>query len=135
MADYRTIGEAAKELEVPEYVLRFWETKFKQLKPSKRRGGRRFYSNADIELVRKIKTLLHSSGYTIKGANIILNNKFVDMNTPKKAEKPKEVAKPKIKAQPDLFGYDDISADAKQKLKNLVANLRQVQELLNDQGK
>jgi len=130
MADYLTIGEAAKELEVPEYVLRFWETKFRQLKPSKRRGGRRFYSGTDLEMVRKIKTLLHSNGYTIKGANIILNNKFVDMSSPNKAEKIK-TAKAGAKAQPDLFGYDDISADAKQKLKNLAENLKQVQTLLS----
>lgn len=131
MADYRTIGEASKELQVPEYVLRFWETQFRQLKPSKRRGGRRFYSDYDLEMVRKIKTLLHSNGYTIKGANIILNNKFVDMSSPKKAEKIKAAPQPKLKNQPDLFGYDDISPEAKQKLKNLTENLKAAQSYLS----
>ncbi len=65
---YRTIGEASKEVGVPSYVLRFWETKFKQVKPVKRSGGRRFYRPNDIKILMIIKTLLHKDGLTIKGA-------------------------------------------------------------------
>ena len=65
---YRTIGEASKEVGVEPYVLRFWETKFSQLKPVKRSGGRRFYRPSDISKLRVIKSLLYDNGLTIKGA-------------------------------------------------------------------
>jgi len=69
---FRTISEAAKELGLPQHVLRFWETKFSQIKPMKRAGGRRFYRPEDVELLTRIKTLLHSEGYTIKGVQKLL---------------------------------------------------------------
>ena len=65
---YRTIGEASEEVGVPSYVLRFWETKFKQVRPVKRSGGRRFYRPNDIKILMIIKTLLRKDGLTIKGA-------------------------------------------------------------------
>ena len=65
---YRTIGEASKEVGVEPYVLRFWETKFSQLRPVKRSGGRRFYRPSDIDKLRIIKSLLYDNGLTIKGA-------------------------------------------------------------------
>ncbi len=64
----RTISEAADLIDVPQHVLRFWETKFSQIKPLKRNGGRRFYRPADIEVLQQIKFLLYRQGYTIKGA-------------------------------------------------------------------
>ncbi len=69
---FRTISEAAEELTVPQHVLRFWETKFAQIKPMKRAGGRRYYRPADIELLKGIHTLLYSQGYTIRGLQRIL---------------------------------------------------------------
>ena len=65
---YRTIGEASKEVGVEPYVLPFWETKFSQLRPVKRSGGRRFYRPSDIDKLRIIKSLLYDNGLTIKGA-------------------------------------------------------------------
>ena len=65
---YRTIGEASKEVGVEPYVLRFWETKFSQIRPVKRSGGRRFYRPTDIDKLRVIKSLLYDNGLTIKGA-------------------------------------------------------------------
>ena len=65
---YRTIGGASEEVGFPSYVLRFWETKFKQVRPVKRSGGRRFYRPNDIKILMIIKTLLHKDGLTIKGA-------------------------------------------------------------------
>ena len=65
---YRTIGEASKEVGVEPYVLRFWETKFSQLRPVKRSGGRRFYRPSDIDKLKVIKSLLYDNGLTIKGA-------------------------------------------------------------------
>lgn len=69
---FRTISEAANELDLPQHVLRFWETKFPQIKPMKRAGGRRFYRPEDVELLTRIKNLLHTEGYTIKGVQKLL---------------------------------------------------------------
>ena len=64
---FRTISEAAEDLDLPQHVLRFWETRFPQIKPLKRGGGRRYYRPDDVELLRVIKQLLYGEGYTIKG--------------------------------------------------------------------
>ena len=64
---FRTISEAADELGVPQHVLRFWETKFRFIKPMKRAGGRRFYRPADVVVLAGVRRLLHDEGYTIKG--------------------------------------------------------------------
>ncbi len=69
---FRTISEVAEELDLPQHVLRFWETRFTQIKPLKRAGGRRFYRPSDIEILRAIRRLLYSEGYTIKGVQRIL---------------------------------------------------------------
>lgn len=64
---FRTISEVADELDLPQHVLRFWESKFNQIKPLKRGGNRRYYRPDDVLLLRVIKKLLHSDGYTIRG--------------------------------------------------------------------
>ena len=64
---FRTISEVADELDLPQHVLRFWESKFNQIKPLKRGGNRRYYRPDDVVLLTAIKKLLHSDGYTIKG--------------------------------------------------------------------
>ena len=69
---YRTISEVAEDLKLPQHVLRFWETRFPQIKPMKRGGNRRFYRPEDVDLLRAIRTLLYSDGYTIKGVQRIL---------------------------------------------------------------
>ncbi|MGI3902502.1 MAG: MerR family transcriptional regulator [Janthinobacterium lividum] len=69
---YRTISEVAEDLKLPQHVLRFWETRFPQVKPLKRAGGRRFYRPGDVALLRSIKTLLYGQGYTIKGVQRML---------------------------------------------------------------
>ncbi|HEX8417304.1 MAG TPA: MerR family transcriptional regulator [Methylobacterium sp.] len=69
---FRTISEVAEDLEVPQHVLRFWETKFVQIKPVKRAGGRRYYRPDDIDLIKGVRHLLHGQGYTIRGAQRIL---------------------------------------------------------------
>src|SRR5215470_8183536 len=71
-AAFRTISEVAADLDVPPHVLRFWESKFSQIKPLKRGGGRRYYRPEDIELLRRIRTLLYRDGYTIKGVQKLL---------------------------------------------------------------
>ena len=69
---FRTISEVAAELEVPQHVLRFWEEKFNQVRPLKRGGGRRYYRPEDVELLRRIRRLLHAEGYTIRGVQKVL---------------------------------------------------------------
>ncbi len=69
---FRTISEVAEELHIPQHVLRFWETKFSQVKPLKRGGGRRYYRPDDISLLRRISDLLYIQGYTIKGVQRLL---------------------------------------------------------------
>src|SRR5579864_5409936 len=69
---FRTISEVADDLDIPQHVLRFWETRFSQIKPMKRSGGRRYYRPDDIDLLRGIRRLLYSEGYTIRGVQRIL---------------------------------------------------------------
>jgi DNA-binding transcriptional MerR regulator len=68
---FKTISEVAENLNLPQHVLRFWETKFTSIKPMKRGGGRRYYRPEDIDILRKIRGLLYDDGYTIKGVQKI----------------------------------------------------------------
>lgn len=69
---FRTISEVAEDLELPQHVLRFWETRFSQIRPLKRGGGRRYYRPQDVDLLRGIRHLLYGEGYTIRGVQRIL---------------------------------------------------------------
>ncbi len=71
-AAFRTISEVAEELDVPQHVLRFWESKFPQVRPLKRGGGRRYYRPEDVELLARIRQLLYSDGYTIRGVQRLM---------------------------------------------------------------
>lgn len=97
---YRTISEVADDLDLPQHVLRFWETRFGQIKPMKRAGGRRFYRPQDVELLRGIRHLLYSEGLAIRGVQKILREQGpkhvaaigrgeADANTPIEAPRPK----------------------------------------------
>ena len=72
---FRTISEVSAELDVPQHVLRFWESRFAQVKPVKRAGGRRYYRPEDVDLLRGIRALLYSDGFTIRGVQKILRDK------------------------------------------------------------
>jgi len=72
---FRTISEVATELDVPQHVLRFWESRFAQIKPTKRAGGRRYYRPEDVDLLRGIRALLYAEGYTIKGVQKVLRER------------------------------------------------------------
>jgi DNA-binding transcriptional MerR regulator len=69
---FRTISEVSQALDVPQHVLRFWESKFSQIKPLKRGGGRRYYRPEDVDLLRNIRDLLYTEGYTIRGVQKLL---------------------------------------------------------------
>src|SRR5215813_13216997 len=72
---FRTISEVATELDMPQHVLRFWESRFAQVRPTKRAGGRRYYRPEDVDLLRGIRALLYREGFTIKGAQKVLRDK------------------------------------------------------------
>jgi DNA-binding transcriptional MerR regulator len=74
---FRTISEVADELDLPQHVLRFWESRFREIKPMKRGGGRRYYRPDDIDLLRGIKHLLYGEGYTIRGVQRILREQSI----------------------------------------------------------
>ena len=96
---FKTISEVADELDLPQHVLRFWETRFKQIKPLKRGGGRRYYRPDDVMLLKGIRHLLYAEGYTIKGVQRILKeqgNRFVTgvaSGAPVLADKPEPAIK------------------------------------------
>jgi DNA-binding transcriptional MerR regulator len=74
---FRTISEVAEDLDLPQHVLRFWETRFNQIKPMKRGGGRRYYRPEDVDLLRGIRLLLYGEGFTIRGVQRLLKEKGV----------------------------------------------------------
>jgi len=79
---FRTISEVSDDLQVPQHVLRFWETKFNEVRPMKRGGNRRYYRPEDIELLRRIRDLLYSDGYTIKGVQKLLREGQIETASP-----------------------------------------------------
>jgi DNA-binding transcriptional MerR regulator len=92
---FRTISEVAEELDIPQHVLRFWESRFSQIKPMKRAGGRRYYRPDDVDLLRGIRHLLYGEGYTIRGVQRILREqgpKFVQAVWQPGAAQPAEAA-------------------------------------------
>ncbi|OAN50631.1 MerR family transcriptional regulator [Magnetospirillum moscoviense] len=110
-AAFRTISEVAEDLDVPQHVLRFWESKFPQVKPLKRGGGRRYYRPEDVALLRRIRDLLYSEGYTIKGVQKLLREGGAkDVVAAAKAQA--ELALPLIDtAAPDGGDSDDVDID------------------------
>src|SRR5205085_4846589 len=104
----RTISEVADELDIPQHVLRFWESRFPQIKPMKRAGGRRYYRPEDVDLLRGVKHLLYGEGYTIRGVQRILREqgqKFVQAVWQPGAAQPAAEAA-------DEEAYEDAEAEA-----------------------
>ena len=93
---FRTIGEVSEELAVPQHILRYWETRFPQLRPLQRAGNRRYYRPADVELVRKIARLLGQEGYTVKGVQKLLAG---GEERPPKKIAPAAMLTPEVRAQ------------------------------------
>ena len=95
---YLTISEVSEKLDVPAHVLRFWETKFTQLKPMKRSGSRRYYRESDIALLERIRNLLYRDGFTIKGAQKALKTPDAGMATPADADASPPISPPETEA-------------------------------------
>ena len=100
-AAFRTISEVSEELDVPQHVLRFWESKFTQVRPLKRGGGRRYYRPDDVVLLRKIRDLLYAEGYTIKGVQKLLREGGAREATPRLDIPELPLNAPGIEAEPE----------------------------------
>lgn len=110
---FRTISEVAAELDLPQHVLRFWESRFPQIKPMKRGGGRRYYRPDDVELLRGIRHLLYGQGYTIRGVQRILREqgpRFVQSVWQDGAPQPEPAAEPA--GESEVEGAGGVAATA-----------------------
>lgn len=97
---FRTISEVADDLEVPQHVLRFWESKFPQIKPLKRAGGRRYYRPDDVGLLRRIRQCLYEQGYTIKGVQKLLREGALKTEEAPRASLPPASSRPTVVERP-----------------------------------
>ena len=114
-AAFRTISEVSHDLDVPQHVLRFWESKFTPVRPLKRGGGRRYYRPEDVDLLRRIRNLLYTDGYTIKGVQRLLREGHG-------------------KLEPEARAADS-AADERVTLKNVLADLVEIRDLLRSAKK
>ncbi len=142
---YRTISEVATELDLPQHVLRFWESKFKQVEPMKRGGGRRYYAPKDVDTLKKIHFLLYTKGYTIKGAKKLLSSrknisseligieKIFDLFDPITVERVQESAQVKTDSLPQkgTASPAQLSNETRQTLKQVLLDLKKLRELVS----
>tara|TARA_R110002110_G_scaffold184524_7_gene391278 strand:- start:40 stop:468 length:429 start_codon:yes stop_codon:yes gene_type:complete len=105
---FRTISEVAAELDLPQHVLRFWETKFTQVRPMKRAGGRRYYRPEDMLLLSKIRKLLYDDGYTIKGVQKLLKDPSARLTAADRSEAASAIQQAPAAATQDLSGLREI---------------------------
>lgn len=112
---FRTISEVAGDLDVAQHVLRFWESKFSQVRPLKRGGGRRYYRPEDVAILQQIRTLLYDKGYTIKGAQKLLKSSKGDVSGV---------------AHADSISEEAVSVEAKAKLTRMRDNLVEMRKRL-----
>ncbi len=130
-AAFRTISEVAAILDVPQHVLRFWETRFSQIKPLKRGGGRRYYRPEDVSLLQEIRRLLYSEGYTIKGVQRLMKDGLF------KARDSDEVGAADVgEAAPRAVGVVERSAlpeRARDPIRAAIAELEAIRAALRDE--
>jgi len=133
---FRTISEVADEIDAPQHVLRFWESKFSQLKPVKRGGGRRYYRPEDVDLLRAIRKLLYEDKFTIKGAQKLLREQGVRKVVAAYMEGEGTAVVPVVGGQPAAANGADKPAAKdtdKSRLRGLLKDLKLARDLL--QGK
>ena len=128
---FRTISEVAGELDVPPHVLRFWETKFAQIKPLKRGGGRRYYRPEDIDLLRGIRELLYTEGYTIKGVQKLLREGGIKSIGPTVSTPVPPAATPDW--VPGAAKDGDKAPQNQEQLRAVLAELEELRALLNSE--
>ena len=137
---FRTISEVSKDLSLPQHVLRFWETKFSQIKPIKRGGGRRYYRPEDVDLLKGIKNLLYNDGYTIRGVqkvikengskNILFSNNNVNLKLKQKTFTDNEnnyTSEPSVHSR----SSQSLSDNKRKKLMDVMQNLVELQNKIS----
>ena len=123
---FRTISEVSKDLSLPQHVLRFWETKFVQIKPIKRGGGRRYYRPEDVRLLQGIKSLLYNDGYTIRGVQKVIKEngtkQLLEFNSQNKSstENKKNITRP---LNQNVLTSHSMSDTKRKKLINVLEDL------------
>ena len=137
---FRTISEVSKDLSLPQHVLRFWETKFSQIKPIKRGGGRRYYRPEDVDLLKGIKNLLYNDGYTIRGVqkvikengskNILFSNNNVNLKLKQKTFTDNEN---NYTSEPNVYSRSgqSLSENKRKKLMDVMQNLVELQNKIS----
>ena len=131
---FRTITEVADALEIPQHVLRFWETRFPQIRPLKRGGGRRYYRPEDVALLERIRRLLYVDGYTIKGAQKLLrqgNAKAAPADAPA-TEEAEQTGPPS--QQPSAGAPAPLDAVKRAELEALLTDLEDLRDVLRSQS-
>jgi DNA-binding transcriptional MerR regulator len=140
---FRTISEVADELDVPQHVLRFWETKFSQVKPLKRGGGRRYYRPEDVSLLKHIHNLLYTEGYTIKGVQKLLkgqgrNQIAAQVEAEEASENAAPVSQPKAQVE-GMVTFDkpskvyNLSDRQRGALEDMLSELKELRALFPEQ--
>lgn len=124
-AAFRTISEVASELDLPQHVLRFWESKFTAIRPMKRGGGRRYYRPEDVALLTRIRDLLHNEGYTIKGVRKLLRQSGGKLKAAPAAADGGAPAPAREPAEGDRF-----AAETRRQLKSLLRELEDLRATL-----
>ena len=137
---FRTISEVSKDLSLPQHVLRFWETKFAQIKPIKRGGGRRYYRPEDVDLLKGIKNLLYNDGYTIRGVqkvirengskNILFSNNKANIKVQQKTFTDKE-NNYNSEQNIHLRSNESLSNTKRKKLMDVMQNLVELQNKIS----
>ena len=132
---FRTISEVSKDLSLPQHVLRFWETKFVQIKPIKRGGGRRYYRPEDVKLLKGIKSLLYNDGYTIRGVQKVIKEngtkKLLTIHTENKVFT--EIRKDNNdQVEQQNYSQHSINDSKRKKLMNVLEDLVQLRKKLDN---
>ncbi|WP_085902236.1 MerR family transcriptional regulator [Kiloniella majae] len=134
-AAFRTISEVSGDLDVPQHVLRFWETKFPQVKPLKRAGRRRYYRPEDLKILRQIRDLLYKDGYTIKGVQKLFKEGSLkansSLNEEKTAPKSTVVEKSKNDKRDEKSLVDQVLGLSPERQKEVLNELKSIRALLD----
>jgi DNA-binding transcriptional MerR regulator len=138
---FRTISEVAESLALPQHVLRFWESKFQQIKPLKRGGGRRYYRTEDVRVIRDIKELLYNQGFTIRGVQKLLReNGSSSLARSMVAQPQVPISIPTTAPQPvaqttkQPQQQQGVSPDQRREIEDLLAELKSIRKVLQQSG-
>jgi len=138
---FRTISEVAEGLALPQHVLRFWESKFQQIKPLKRGGGRRYYRPEDVKIIHDIKELLYNQGFTIRGVqkllrengtSSLLQSGITDPQVPVSIQTAPQHSAPT--AKPAQKCAEGLSTDKRREIEGLLAELKSIRSVLQKGG-